>query len=177
MQTQFHFVLLLLNLDLIGFVVLTLLLSRNLIKAYFERRHRLVGSGFRTKLIAAFIGFSLIPTVLLALVAAIVFFLGRLTGNPVDLMLPEDATAEDRAAMIKARAAAGDVALGEDFLDRLKPYIWRKYLDFAAIADVLVRTCTLAINHPEILELDINPLLADESLDRWAGLHPQSQAG
>jgi two-component system nitrogen regulation sensor histidine kinase NtrY len=63
-------VLLLLNLDLIGFVVLTLLLSRNLIKAYFERRHRLMGSGFRTKLIAAFIGFSLIPTVLLALVAS-----------------------------------------------------------------------------------------------------------
>ena len=63
-------VLLLVNLDLIGLVVLTLLLSRNLIKAYFERRHRLVGSGFRTKLIAAFIGFSLIPTVLLAIVAS-----------------------------------------------------------------------------------------------------------
>ena len=30
--------------------------------------------------------------VLLFMVAAIVFFLGRLTGNPVDLMLPEDAT-------------------------------------------------------------------------------------
>ena len=42
----------------------------------------------------------------------------------------------ERAAMIKARAAAGDLALGLEFLDRLKPYIWRKYLDFAAIADV-----------------------------------------
>ena len=30
--------------------------------------------------------------VLLCMVATIVFFLGRLTGNPVDLMLPEDAT-------------------------------------------------------------------------------------
>lgn len=39
--------------------------------------------------------------VLLCLVATIVFFLGRLTGNPVDLMLPEDATAADRAQMIK----------------------------------------------------------------------------
>lgn len=64
------FVLLLVNVDLIGLVVLTLLLSRNLIKAYFERRHRLVGSGFRAKLVAAFIGFSLIPTVLLAIVAS-----------------------------------------------------------------------------------------------------------
>jgi [glutamine synthetase] adenylyltransferase / [glutamine synthetase]-adenylyl-L-tyrosine phosphorylase len=42
----------------------------------------------------------------------------------------------ERAAMIKARAAAGDITLGEGFLDRLKPYIWRRYLDFAAIADV-----------------------------------------
>ena len=38
--------------------------------------------------------------------------------------------------MIKARAAAGDIGLGQSFLDRLRPYIWRKYLDFAAIADV-----------------------------------------
>src|SRR5574342_625569 len=68
--TSYAFVLLLINLDLIGFVVLLLLLSRNLIKAYFERRHRLIGSGFRAKLVAAFIGFSLIPTVLLALVAS-----------------------------------------------------------------------------------------------------------
>ncbi|MDR4465771.1 MAG: ATP-binding protein [Nitrospira sp.] len=68
--TSYALVLLLVNLDLIGFVVLVLLLSRNLIKAYFERRHRLVGSGFRTKLIAAFIGFSLIPTVLLAVLAS-----------------------------------------------------------------------------------------------------------
>ena len=67
---SYAFVLLLINLDLIGLVVLTLLLSRNLIKAYFERRHRLLGSGFRTKLVAAFIGFALIPTVLLAVVAS-----------------------------------------------------------------------------------------------------------
>jgi [glutamine synthetase] adenylyltransferase / [glutamine synthetase]-adenylyl-L-tyrosine phosphorylase len=42
----------------------------------------------------------------------------------------------ERAAMIKARAIAGDLALGQEFLDRLKPYVWRKYLDFAAIADI-----------------------------------------
>ncbi len=67
---SYALVLLLVNLDLIGLVVLTLLLSRNLIKAYFERRHKLLGSGFRAKLVAAFIGFALIPTVLLAVVAS-----------------------------------------------------------------------------------------------------------
>ncbi|WP_049645322.1 bifunctional [glutamine synthetase] adenylyltransferase/[glutamine synthetase]-adenylyl-L-tyrosine phosphorylase [Candidatus Rhodobacter oscarellae] len=41
----------------------------------------------------------------------------------------------ERAAYIKARAAAGDVAGGETFLKRLTPFIWRKHLDFAAIQD------------------------------------------
>ena len=45
--------------------------------------------------------------VLLCLVASIVFFLGRLTGNPADLMLPEDATAEDRAALIQVLGLDG----------------------------------------------------------------------
>ena len=37
--------------------------------------------------------------ILLCMVATIVFFLGRLTGSPIDLMLPEDATPEDRVAL------------------------------------------------------------------------------
>jgi glutamate-ammonia-ligase adenylyltransferase len=42
----------------------------------------------------------------------------------------------ERAALIKARAAAGDIAAGEAFIAELAPFIWRKYLDFAAIADI-----------------------------------------
>lgn len=42
----------------------------------------------------------------------------------------------ERAAMIKARAVAGDQQAGNAFLAGLAPFIWRKYLDFAAIADV-----------------------------------------
>ena len=42
----------------------------------------------------------------------------------------------ERAAMIKARAVAGDQAVGEQFLSRLVPFVWRKYLDFAAIEDI-----------------------------------------
>ncbi|MGZ3216065.1 [protein-PII] uridylyltransferase family protein [Paracoccus sp. T5] len=41
----------------------------------------------------------------------------------------------ERAAFIKARAAAGDIAAGERFLRELRPFIWRKHLDFAAIQD------------------------------------------
>jgi len=42
----------------------------------------------------------------------------------------------ERAAMIKARVIAGDVAEGEAFLAELSPFIWRKYLDYAAISDI-----------------------------------------
>ncbi|SER04637.1 glutamate-ammonia-ligase adenylyltransferase [Faunimonas pinastri] len=42
----------------------------------------------------------------------------------------------ERAAMIKARVCAGDHACGETFLSEVAPFIWRKYLDFAAIADI-----------------------------------------
>ena len=41
----------------------------------------------------------------------------------------------ERAAYIKARSCAGDVEAGEKFLANLKPFIWRKHLDFAAIQD------------------------------------------
>ena len=42
----------------------------------------------------------------------------------------------ERAAYIKARAAAGDLNLGETFIARLSPFVWRRSLDFAAIDDV-----------------------------------------
>ena len=42
----------------------------------------------------------------------------------------------ERAALIKARPCAGDIAAGEKILHELSPFVWRKYLDFAAVADV-----------------------------------------
>ena len=42
----------------------------------------------------------------------------------------------ERAAMIKARPVAGDQEVGAQFLNRLVPFVWRKYLDFAAIEDI-----------------------------------------
>ncbi len=42
----------------------------------------------------------------------------------------------ERAAMIKARVVGGDVAAGESYLREISPFVWRRYLDHAAIADV-----------------------------------------
>jgi glutamate-ammonia-ligase adenylyltransferase len=42
----------------------------------------------------------------------------------------------ERAAMIKARPVAADRAAGDAFLARLRPFIWRRSLDFNAIQDI-----------------------------------------
>ncbi len=42
----------------------------------------------------------------------------------------------ERAMLIKGRACAGDIAAGEAVLNELAPFVWRKYLDYAAVADV-----------------------------------------
>ncbi len=41
----------------------------------------------------------------------------------------------ERAAYVKARPAAGDLDAGERFLETLRPFVWRRHLDFAAIED------------------------------------------
>ncbi|ABS62569.1 (Glutamate--ammonia-ligase) adenylyltransferase [Parvibaculum lavamentivorans DS-1] len=64
-------------------------------------------------------------------------------GTPVAVSLPAAESYYEsrgqnweRAAFIKARAVAGDMAAGTRFLKMLTPYIWRKNLDFAAIDDI-----------------------------------------
>ncbi len=42
----------------------------------------------------------------------------------------------ERAALIKARAIGSDKQAAEEFLTRIRPFIWRKHLDFAAIEDI-----------------------------------------
>ncbi|MBX9709628.1 MAG: bifunctional [glutamine synthetase] adenylyltransferase/[glutamine synthetase]-adenylyl-L-tyrosine phosphorylase, partial [Xanthobacteraceae bacterium] len=42
----------------------------------------------------------------------------------------------ERAAMIKARPCAGDLVAGNAMLAEIAPFVWRKHLDFAALADI-----------------------------------------
>jgi glutamate-ammonia-ligase adenylyltransferase len=42
----------------------------------------------------------------------------------------------ERAAMIKARPCAGDRKAGDAMIAEISPFVWRKHLDFAALADV-----------------------------------------
>ena len=42
----------------------------------------------------------------------------------------------ERAAFIRARAAAGDKALGRSFLEAIRPFVWRRSLDFGVIEEI-----------------------------------------
>jgi hypothetical protein len=49
------------NLNLIVFLLLLVLLFRNLVKLSFERRHKIIGSRFKAKLVLTFLALSLVP--------------------------------------------------------------------------------------------------------------------
>jgi glutamate-ammonia-ligase adenylyltransferase len=57
------------------------------------------------------------------------------------------ALAWERAAFIRARACAGDVAAGEAFLAAIRPFVWRKSLDFGAITEIARLTRQIRANY------------------------------
>ena len=55
----------------------------------------------------------------------------------------------ERAAFIRARAAAGDVALGRRFLDAIRPFVWRRGVDFGAIGEIREITRRIRDHHAQ----------------------------
>ncbi|MCB2088325.1 MAG: bifunctional [glutamine synthetase] adenylyltransferase/[glutamine synthetase]-adenylyl-L-tyrosine phosphorylase [Sphingomonadaceae bacterium] len=53
----------------------------------------------------------------------------------------------ERAAYIRARACAGDIAAGEDFLAHIRPFVWRRSLDFGAIEEIRRLTLRIRANY------------------------------
>ena len=64
----------------------------------------------------------------------------------------------ERYAFIKARAIAGDIELGERFLEMLKPFVYRRHLDYGAIESL--REMKLLINR----QVELNELQDDLKL-------------
>ena len=63
-------VLALLNLNLVVFLLLLILLFRNLVKLSFERRHKVLGARFKAKLVLAFLSLALAPGILIFIIAS-----------------------------------------------------------------------------------------------------------
>src|SRR4051794_6569406 len=60
---------LLININIILLILLVFLVVRNLVKLVFERKRRILGSRLRVRLVIAFVGLSLVPTMLLFVIA------------------------------------------------------------------------------------------------------------
>ncbi len=69
-QGSYLQVYLLVNLLIIILCILAFLVGRNVVKLIFDRRRRILGSQLRLKLVAAFVGLTLVPTVILFLLAS-----------------------------------------------------------------------------------------------------------
>jgi len=58
---------------------------------------------------------------------------------PIDLAITHyesSALPWERAAFIRARACAGDIGLGQGFLDHIRPFVWRRTLDYGALNEM-----------------------------------------
>ncbi|MBI2963693.1 MAG: bifunctional [glutamate--ammonia ligase]-adenylyl-L-tyrosine phosphorylase/[glutamate--ammonia-ligase] adenylyltransferase [Deltaproteobacteria bacterium] len=53
----------------------------------------------------------------------------------------------ERAAMLKARPAAGDVDLGESFLVEVRPFVYRRFLDFTTVEEIEEMKSRVARRH------------------------------
>ncbi|RKF22498.1 bifunctional [glutamate--ammonia ligase]-adenylyl-L-tyrosine phosphorylase/[glutamate--ammonia-ligase] adenylyltransferase [Altericroceibacterium spongiae] len=74
--------------------------------------------------------------------------------SPLAVSLPaalshyeSSALAWERAAFIRARASAGDMAAGQGFLDDIRPFIWRRSLDFTALEEIRRLTSRIRDHH------------------------------
>lgn len=63
------------------------------------------------------------------------------------------ALAWERAAFIRARACSGDVPLGDEFLAQIRPFVWRKSLDFGAISEIGRLTRRIRAEHGKITQV------------------------
>jgi glutamate-ammonia-ligase adenylyltransferase len=63
----------------------------------------------------------------------------------------------ERAAMIKARPVAGNIRLGNELLERLEPFVYRRFLDFSMIEDIMLmkRKIDASLNHDQEAELNL----------------------
>jgi len=56
--------------------------------------------------------------------------------NAAEHYYQSEAETWERLAYVRSRAVGGDLALGAEFLERIRPFVWRRSLDFTAVRDV-----------------------------------------
>src|SRR2546425_28400 len=141
------------NLNLLVFLLLLVLLLRNLIKLWFERRQKLIGARFKSKLVLAFLSLSLAPAILIFVIAS--NFINRsIEGwfkpqveRPLDQAMEVAQTyyhyietASFRHARQVAKVVERDDLLSEDRRDALAAFVTDQQEQLGATAVTVVKT-------------------------------------
>jgi two-component system, NtrC family, nitrogen regulation sensor histidine kinase NtrY len=125
------------NLNVIVLLLLVVLLFRNLVKLFFERKHKVLGSRFKAKLVLAFLSLSLIPAILIVIIASNVInrvidqWFKPQVERPLDLALEVAQTyyqGQEAMALRHARYMA-DVVAREGFLGPAQRPVLTAYLN------------------------------------------------
>src|SRR5207244_6659330 len=59
----------------------------------------------------------------------------------------------ERAAFMRARASSGDTELGQALLDHIRPFVWRRALDYGAIREIRGLSRRIRAHHAQGQEL------------------------
>ena len=148
----------LININIILVVLLIFLIVRNVVKLVYERRHGILGAKLRTKLVAAFVGLTLVPTIVLFVVA--INFLSASIDNWFDIKVGSALNLSLDVAQNYQQQMAENV---KEYAKQISSDITRNKLYEKSRADYLK---TLIEQRQKILKLGLIEIFLDQQNEK-----------
>ena len=148
----------LININISLVVLLIFLIVRNVVKLVYERRHGILGAKLRTKLVAAFVGLTLVPTIVLFVVA--INFLSASIDNWFDIKVGSALNLSLDVAQNYQQQMAENV---KDYAKQISSDITRNKLHEKGRADYLK---TLIEQRQKILKLGLIEVFLDQQNEK-----------
>ena len=169
------------SINVILIILLLFLIIRNVVKLFYEQRRGIIGSKLRTKLVATFVGLSLVPTILLFLFAinflsySIEFWFNIKTGDALNRSLEVAQVyyqQMEEQAKFNARQISADITKNRLYeserIDYLKSFIGQRqknykvgmvetYFDFQKEKMVFADA-----EHPELVPVTLDPKMIED---------------
>lgn len=168
------------SINFILIVLLMFLIIRNIVKLFYEHRRGVIGSRLRTKLVAAFVGLSLVPTILLFLFAinflsySIDFWFNIKIGDALNRSLEVAQVyyqQMEEHAKFNARQISAEITKNrlyeEDRIEYLKSFVTQRQKNYKAgmvetFFDFQQEKLTFAdAEHPDISSVDPTPKMME----------------
>jgi len=146
------------NINIILIVLLIFLIVRNVVKLIYERRHGILGAKLRTKLVAAFVGLTLVPTIVLFVVA--ITFLSASIDNWFDIKVGSALNLSLDVAQNYQQQMAENV---KDYAKQISTDITRNKLYEKSRADYLK---TLIEQRQKMLKLGLIEIFFDQQNEK-----------